>query len=214
MEASATQLEVTPAQHTPIPAFSLSRQYENIQTELQAAVNRVLCTPHFIRGPELEQFETEAAHYLGVNAVVGCASGTDALWLALESVNLRPGDAVLTTPFSFFASASSIVRCGAKPIFADIDPATLNLSPESARTVLKASPDKARAIVPVHLYGQCADMRAFDELEGEFGATIVEDAAQALERSGMAGMREHSEKPQPSASIPRKTWVVLATVDC
>jgi dTDP-4-amino-4,6-dideoxygalactose transaminase len=150
----------------------------------------VLASQHFIGGPELEQFEAEAAQFLGVRAVVGCASGTDALWLGLEAVGAGPGDTVLTTPFSFFASASSIVRCGATPIFADIDPATLNLSPESARYVLKSSAGGAKAIVPVHLYGQCADMSAFDELGMEFGATVVEDAAQAFGakwRGRMAG---------------------------
>lgn len=180
METSATQLEATPAHHAPIPAFSLSRQYQSIQPEIEAAVNRVLGSQHFIGGPELEQFETEAAQYLGVNAVVGCASGTDALWLALESVDVQPGDTVLTTPFSFFASASSVVRCGAKPMFADIDPATLNLSPDSARSVLKSSAGRVKAILPVHLYGQCANMRAFNELASEFGTAIVEDAAQAF----------------------------------
>jgi dTDP-4-amino-4,6-dideoxygalactose transaminase len=180
METSTTQLEATPARHAPIPGFNLSRQYESIQHEIQAAVNRVLSSQHFIGGPELEQFEAEAAQFLGVSAVVGCASGTDALWLALVAVGVEPGDAVLTTPFSFFASASSIVRCGAKPIFADIDPATLNLSAESARSVFKASVDGVKGIMPVHLYGQCADMSAFDELGSEFCAAIVEDAAQAF----------------------------------
>jgi dTDP-4-amino-4,6-dideoxygalactose transaminase len=180
METSTTQLQATPAQQTLIPAFNLTRQYETIQQEIQGAVNRVLVSQHFIGGPELEQFEREAAKFLGVGAVVGCASGTDALWLALSAVGVGPGDAVLTTPFSFFASASSIVRCGAKPLFADIDPATLNLSPQSARSVLKSSTHPVKAIMPVHLYGQCADMSAFDELGGELGATVVEDAAQAF----------------------------------
>lgn len=180
METSVSQLQATTARHTSIPAFNLTRQHESIQLEIQAAVDRVLASQHFIGGPELEQFETEAAQFLEVGAVVGCASGTDALWLALEAVGVERGDTVLTTPFSFFASASSIVRCGAKPIFADIDPATLNLSPESAGSVLKSSANAAKAIMPVHLYGQCADTTAFDALGNEFGATIVEDAAQAF----------------------------------
>jgi dTDP-4-amino-4,6-dideoxygalactose transaminase len=95
-------------------------------------------------------------------------------------VGVEAGDSVLTTPFSFFASASSIVRCGAKPVFADIDPATLNLSPEAARAALKASAGAVKAILPVHLFGQCADMTAFAELGAEFGVTVVEDAAQAF----------------------------------
>ncbi len=93
METSTTQLEATAARHAPVPGFNLSRQYESIQHEIQAAVNRVLTSQHFIGGPELEQFEAEAAQFLGVSAVVGCASGTDALWLALEAVGVEPGDA-------------------------------------------------------------------------------------------------------------------------
>lgn len=190
METSPTQLEATAASRAPIPAFSLTRQYKSIEHELHAAVNYVLGSQHFIGGPELAQFETEAAQFLEVSAVVGCASGTDALWLALEAVGVGRGDTVLTSPFSFFASASSIVRCGARPIFADIDPATLNLSPESARSVLESSASGVRAILPVHLYGQCADMRAFEELGIEFGTAVVEDAAQAFGakwRGKMAG---------------------------
>ena len=190
MDTSPAQLEVAAARQSPIPAFSLSRQHEIIEQEVQAAVGRVLASQHFIGGPELEQFEAEAAQFLGVGAVVGCASGTDALWLALESIGVAPGDTVLTTPFSFFASASSIVRSGAQPIFADIDPATLNLSPESARSALQSSAGKVKAIMPVHLYGQCADVSAFEKLASEFGAPIVEDAAQAFGakwRDGNAG---------------------------
>jgi dTDP-4-amino-4,6-dideoxygalactose transaminase len=190
METSTTQLEATAARHAPIPAFNLTRQYESIEPEIQAAVNRVLTSQHFIGGPELEHFEAEATQFLGVGAVVGCASGTDALWLALEAVGVGPGASVLTTPFSFFASASSVVRCGARPIFADIDPATLNLSAESARLVLGASASGVKAIMPVHLYGQCADMNAFNELGAEFEAAIIEDAAQAFGakwRGRMAG---------------------------
>ena len=180
MQTSTTQSEATATRQAPIPAFNLSRQYQTIEHEIQAAVNGVLASQHFIGGPELEQFEAEAAQFLGVKAVVGCASGTDALWLALEAVGVGCGDNVLTTPFSFFASASSIVRCGAKPIFADIDPATLNLSPESARSALKTSANAVKAIMPVHVYGQCANMSAFAELGIKFGASVIEDAAQAF----------------------------------
>jgi len=172
---------VTVTASTRIPGFSLARQYETIKAEVHAALERVLSTQYFIGGPELQQFESEAAQYLGVGAVVGCASGTDALWLALEAVGVGDGDAVLTTPFSFFASASSIARCGAKPVFADIDPATLNLDPVSAESVLQRSgANGIKAIVPVHLYGQCADMGAFLKLGEVFGTPVIEDAAQAF----------------------------------
>jgi dTDP-4-amino-4,6-dideoxygalactose transaminase len=163
-----------------IPAFNLTRQYESIRGEVQEAIERVLTTQHFIGGTDVESFEQEAARYLGVAEVVGCASGTDALWLALQAAGVRPGDAVLTTPFSFFASASSITRSGAMPVFADIDPATLNLSPEAARAALKSAGNQVRVVMPVHLYGQCADMDGFKALAQEFGAVILEDAAQAF----------------------------------
>ncbi len=190
MEPSTSQLEATTARETPIPAFSLARQYESISEEIHAAVDHVLRSQHFIGGPELEQFEAEAARFLGMSAVVGCASGTDALWLALQAVKVEPGDTVLTTPFSFFASASSIARCGATPMFADIDPGTLNLSPEAAEIALKSSAEKVKAILPVHLYGQCANMSAFHQVAEAFGTTVVEDAAQgfgAKWRGRMAG---------------------------
>ncbi len=164
----------------PIPAFSLARQYETIKDELRAAIDGVLTTQYFIGGPELQQFENEAAQYLNVEAVVGCASGTDALWLALQAAGMGPGAGVVTTPFSFFASASSIARCGAAPIFADIDAATLNLSPESVQAVLKSAHGKVKAVMPVHLFGQCADMDGFDRLSGEFEVAILEDAAQGF----------------------------------
>lgn len=181
MAQSTSQLQAAETgRGAPIPAFNLTRQYEAIKDEIHAAIDHVLTSQYFIGGPELERFETEAAQYLGVSAVVGCASGTDALWLALQAAGVEPGDAVLTTPFSFFASASAIARCGARPVFADIDPATLNLSPEAAEAVLKSLATKVKAILPVHLYGQCADMSAFQQLGKAFGATVIEDAAQGF----------------------------------
>jgi len=178
-------------QSASIPAFSLARQYEAIRDEIQAAIDGVMGSQHFIGGPALDEFEAEAARFLGVSAVIGCASGTDALWLALQAAGVGPGDAVLTTPFSFFASASSIARCSARPVFADSDPATLNLDPASAESLLK-KPGAAsiKAILPVHLYGQCADMSEFLRLGETFGVSVVEDAAQAFGarwRDRMAG---------------------------
>jgi dTDP-4-amino-4,6-dideoxygalactose transaminase len=167
------------AKPEPVPMLDLKRQYESIKDEVAAAVERVLTTQHFIGGPELDAFERESAAYLGVRASVGCASGTDALWLALEAAGVRPGDRVITSAFTFFASASSIVRCGATPIFADVDPATLNLDPASVEEVLNGS-QPVRAIMPVHLYGQCADMDAIAAMAKEHGAAVIEDAAQAF----------------------------------
>ena len=161
--------------------LDLKRQYASIKHEIEAAMERVLTSQHFIGGAEVEAFEQESAAYLGVSACVGCASGTDALWLALQACGVEGNTSVLTTPFSFFASVSSIVRCGATPLLADIDPATLNLDPAKVETALKRGRGQnIRAIMPVHLYGQCADMDRFGQLAEEYKAAIVEDAAQAF----------------------------------
>jgi dTDP-4-amino-4,6-dideoxygalactose transaminase len=161
--------------------LDLTRQYETIKDEVHAAIERVLTTQHFIGGPELEGFERESASYLGVKESVGCASGTDACWLALAAVGVGRDACVITTPFSFFATVSSIVRCGATPILADIDPATLNLDPEAAENALQRGRSfKLRAVMPVHLYGQCANMDRFARLAEQYDASLVEDAAQAF----------------------------------
>jgi dTDP-4-amino-4,6-dideoxygalactose transaminase len=161
--------------------LDLKRQYESIAEEVRAAIERVLATQHFIGGVELESFEREAAEYLGVRASIGCNSGTDALWLALLAAGVGPETSVVTTPFSFFASVSSIVRCGATPVLADIDPATLNLDPAAAENTLKrARSHKVRAVMPVHLYGQCANMDEFASIAREYKVNIIEDAAQAF----------------------------------
>ncbi len=125
-------------QHEAVPMLDLKRQYASIADEVKAALERVLTTQHFIGGAEVEEFERESAEYLGVRASVGCASGTDALWLALLAAGVGPETSVVTTPFSFFASVSSIVRCGATPVLADIDPATLNLDPGAGRECAEA----------------------------------------------------------------------------
>ena len=159
--------------------LDLKRQYESIKDDVAAAVERVLTTQYFIGGPELDGFERESAAYLGVRASVGCASGTDALWLALAAAGVQPGDRVITSAFTFFASVSSITRCGATPVLADIDPATLNLDPGAVEKLL-AGPHPVRAVMPVHLYGQCADMDAFAAMAEPRGVAIIEDAAQAF----------------------------------
>ena len=146
-----------------------------------AAIARVCDSQTFILGPEVEVLEHEIASLTGAAGAVGCASGTEALWLAVVAAGVKPGDLVITTPFSFFASASSIVRAGAVPIFVDVDAATLNLDPDRVAHRLRGAQSKSvRAILPVHLYGQCADMDAFARLAQEFDVAIVEDAAQAI----------------------------------
>ncbi len=176
-----TAISADASANQPVPMLDLKRQYASIKDEISAAIERVLTSQHFIGGPELEAFERESAEYLGVRACVGCASGTDALWLALRVCGVEENTSVITTPFSFFASVSSIVRCGATPILADIDPGTLNLDPAKAEAALKRGRSQnITAIMPVHLYGQCTDMDRFRQLAADYGVPIVEDAAQAF----------------------------------
>jgi dTDP-4-amino-4,6-dideoxygalactose transaminase len=164
-----------------VPFLDLQRQYEQVRAEVLGAVGRVCASQQYILGLEVEAFEREIADFCGVRSAVGCASGTDALWLALVAAGVQPGDQVLTTPFSFFAPASAIVRAGATPVFSDIDPSTFNLDPIHIEKRLRsASSRKLRALLPVHLYGQCADMDSFQRLADEFQLTLVEDAAQAI----------------------------------
>jgi dTDP-4-amino-4,6-dideoxygalactose transaminase len=182
MPPSPSPVPVLPASTTkpePVPMLDLKRQYETIKEDVAAAVERVLTTQYFIGGPELDAFERESAAYLGARDCVGCASGTDALWLALTAAGVQPGDRVITSPFTFFASASSVTRCGATPVFADIDPANLNLDPAAVERELNIG-QPVRAIMPVHLYGQCADMDVFAALAKQYAFAIVEDAAQAF----------------------------------
>jgi dTDP-4-amino-4,6-dideoxygalactose transaminase len=160
--------------------LDLRRQYQPLHQELLEALGHVLQTQQFILGEQVAVFERSAATHLGVSHALGCSSGTDALWLALAATGIGPGTAVLTTPFSFFASVSSILRAGATAVLADIDPATFNLSPAAVEAVLDGPQGKGvRAILPVHLYGQCADWTAFARLGKERGLKLIEDAAQA-----------------------------------
>src|SRR5271165_4653193 len=141
MPSSTSSAQVSPVSSSkpePVPMLDLKRQYESIKDDVTTAIERVLTTQYFIGGPELDAFERESAAYLGARACVGCASGTDALWLALEAGGVRPTDGVITSAFTFFASASSITRCAAAPVFADVDPATLTLNPAAVRSYLPA----------------------------------------------------------------------------
>ena len=161
--------------------LDLKRQYRALHQELVEALGHVLETQQFILGESVASFERAAAEQLGVKHAIGCSSGTDALWLALAAAGIGEGMGVITSPFSFFASVSAILRAGATAILADIDPATFNLDPAAVEAVLKGPQGEAvKAILPVHLYGQCADWSAFAHLEKKFGLKLIEDAAQAL----------------------------------
>jgi dTDP-4-amino-4,6-dideoxygalactose transaminase len=163
-----------------VPMLDLSRQYASIREEILAAVTRACDSQRYILGDETVAFEREFAALCGSADAVGCASGTDGLWLALAAAGIGPGDSVITTPFSFFATASSILRAGAKPVFVDVDPETLNLAPAKLEERLKSAPQGMRAVMPVHLYGQCADMDSLNRLATEFELHMIEDAAQAV----------------------------------
>src|SRR4051812_49054173 len=160
-----------------VPLLDLHAQYRPLRDEILAAMARVADSQHFIGGPELEAFEREIAADLGVAHAIGVSSGTDALLVALMALGVGPGDEVITPTFSFFATAGSVVRLGATPVFVDVDPETLMMSADHVRAALTA---KTRAIVPVHLYGLCADMAPLLDLAAERSLHVIEDAAQAI----------------------------------
>ncbi|CAN5135774.1 DegT/DnrJ/EryC1/StrS family aminotransferase [soil metagenome] len=162
---------------TPIPLCDMNAQYAPLASDLEAGVLRVLRSGMGINGPDVAAFEKEAASYCGAKHAVGCANGTDAILLALAALDIGPGDEVILPPFTFFATVGSVLRCGATPVFVDIDPDTYNLD---AGLIEDAITDATRAIMPVHLYGQCADMVPIQQIARENGLYIIEDAAQSF----------------------------------
>jgi dTDP-4-amino-4,6-dideoxygalactose transaminase len=162
-----------------VPLLDLRAQYAPLKAQFMAAIEEVCDSQGLVLGPKTEALEQAICDYAGAAHAIGCSSGTDAQLMLLMALGIGPGDAVLTTPYTFFATASCVSRVGARPVFADIDPATYNLCPRSAEEVLKKTPN-VKAIVPVHLYGCCADMEAFVALGKKYGIPVLEDAAQAL----------------------------------
>ncbi|MGI9182327.1 MAG: DegT/DnrJ/EryC1/StrS family aminotransferase [Longimicrobiaceae bacterium] len=160
-----------------VPLLDLTAQHRAIAGEVQSAVQAVIDEQRFILGPVVEQFEADVAEYLRLPHAIGCASGTDAILLSLRALDVGPGDEVVTTPFTFFATAGAIHNVGARPIFADIQPDTFNLDPAAAEAAIT---ERTRAVMPVHLFGQMAEMEAFRSLGDRRGVGIVEDAAQAI----------------------------------
>lgn len=159
------------------PFLDLRAQFEGMREEIMDAVSKVLQSQRFILGPEVEALESEIAEYIGCRHAIACASGSDALLLALMALGVGPGDEVITTPFTFVATAGSIARLGAKPVFVDIDPGTYNLDPSD---LAKTVSHKTRAVIPVHLYGLPAAMDRILEVARRYNLAVVEDAAQAL----------------------------------
>ncbi|PZR72324.1 MAG: transcriptional regulator [Chthoniobacterales bacterium] len=175
-----------------VPLLDLSEQYRRLAEPIRQQIEEVLATQRFILGPKVEQFEAALCEYTGSKFAIGVSSGTDALLAVLMALEVGPGDAVITTPFSFFATAGCIARVGARPVFVDIEPETFNISPSALRhfieqrcrtengALVTAEGEAVRAIMPVHLYGLCCDMDPIMQLAREYNLVVVEDAAQAI----------------------------------
>jgi len=161
----------------PVPMVDLGVHYERLRSKLDPAIAEVMSGTRYILGPNVQALESELAGYLGVAHAISCASGTDALHLALRAAGIGPGDEVITTPFTFIATAEAICYCGAEPVFVDIDPRSFNIDPEG---VAAAVTDRTRAILPVHLFGQPADMAALSAIADEHRLILIEDCAQSF----------------------------------
>jgi dTDP-4-amino-4,6-dideoxygalactose transaminase len=177
MSDAILSLSSTELNPTPVPMIDLVEQYEAIRDEVRATVDQVLETQHFVLGDQVADFEREFESYIDTRHAIGCGSGTDALILALRALDIGPGDEVITSPYSFFATGSSIHLVGATPVFVDIDPQNFNICPDAVAAAVTA---RTKAIVPVHLFGQCADMQPLWRIAVRHNLALVEDAAQAI----------------------------------
>jgi dTDP-4-amino-4,6-dideoxygalactose transaminase len=185
-----------------VPLLDLKAQFAQIRSEVMPLIESVCASQQFILGEHVRALEEELARYCGASHAIGVSSGTDALLLALMALGIGAGDAVITSPFTFFATAGTITRCGARPVFCDIDPATFNLSPARVQSFIeehcevrkgalvhRGSGARVRAIMPVHLYGQAADMTRLGEIARRHGLAVIEDAAQAIGTETAEGAR-------------------------
>ncbi len=167
-----------------VPLLDLKGQYQKIKSDVLRITEDIYESQHFILGPHVESLEKQIAAYCHTGFAVGVSSGTDALLISLMALGIGPGDRVITTPYTFFATAGSIARVGAIPVFADIDPDTYTISPANIASVInimnRAEKERLKAILPVHLYGQCADMDPILEIAASFRLHVIEDAAQAI----------------------------------
>jgi dTDP-4-amino-4,6-dideoxygalactose transaminase len=187
---------------TNVPLLDLKAQFAQIRTEVMPVIDQVCAGQHFILGEHVRALEAEVARYCGASSGIGVSSGTDALLLALMALEIGPGDEVITSPFTFFATAGTIARTGARPVFCDIDPVTFNIAPASVQAFLegrceakgghlvnRATGGRIRALMPVHLYGQSADMAPLMALAKQYGLKVIEDAAQAIGTEYKSGVR-------------------------
>src|ERR1700736_6680356 len=187
---------------TNVPLLDLKAQFAQIRAEVMPAIDQVCASQHFILGDHVRALEEEIARYCAASAGIGVSSGTDALLLALMALGIGVGDEVITSPFTFFATAGTIARTGARPVFCDIDPVTFNMSPSAVQTFIerdcvmtgdglvnRATRGRVKAIMPVHLYGQSADMDGLMEIARRHGLKVVEDAAQAVGTEYKHGVR-------------------------
>jgi len=161
----------------PVPLLDVSRGNATLRDEILAAITSVVDSGRFLFGPDVQKLEAECAHWSGTKHGVGCASGSDALLLSLMALDIKPGDEVICPSFTFFATASSVTRLGATPVFVDIDPITFNIDPAALEAAITPN---TKAVIPVHLFGQCADMPRIMEICNRTGLIVIEDAAQAI----------------------------------
>ena len=171
-----------------VPLLDLKAQYATIRAEIEPVVKEVIESQYFIGGPKIAELEAATATYCHAKHAIGCANGSDAILLALQALDIKQGDAVLCPTFTFFATAGSVHRLGATPVFVDCDPATYNICPESTRAAFRCHKN-IKAIVPVHLFGQAADLDAMFDIANEHGVPVVEDAAQAIGTEDHRGVR-------------------------
>ncbi|WP_064091879.1 DegT/DnrJ/EryC1/StrS family aminotransferase [Rossellomorea aquimaris] len=160
-----------------VPMLDLSEQYQDLKPRVLEVLDEVMSSSRFILGDNVKKLEEDVAKYSSVDYGIGCGNGSDAIHIALQALEVGPGDEVITTPFTFFATGGAIARAGAKPVFVDIDPITFNIDPNK---IEEAITEKTKAIIPVHLYGQMADMEEISKIANKHNLGVVEDAAQAI----------------------------------